>query len=221
MARSRTACSMASSAAAAWSTAGPPPWAMSGRPPPPWPPSAATPAFTSSRASKRLAEVVGHRDQVGRLALVGGDDGDDAGADLLLEVVGQALQFPRRHALEDAGGELDAVHVLGAVAVRRRDRTQPPSARARRASPARARACGALPPARRSAPAVPPAGPSGCRRLRSACARARPHSRQPPLPVSASMRRTPAATAPSPTILNRPISPVRRTWVPPQSSVEK
>ena len=35
------------------------------------------------------------------------------------------------------------------------------------------------------------------------------------------MRRTPAATAPSPTILKRPISPVRRTWVPPQSSVEK
>ena len=36
-------------------------------------------------------------------------------------------------------------------------------------------------------------------------------------PVSASMRRTPAATAPRETILNRPISPVRRTWVPPQA----
>ena len=34
----------------------------------------------------------------------------------------------------------------------------------------------------------------------------------------ASMRRTPAATPLSPTILNKPISPVRCTWVPPQSS---
>ncbi len=35
------------------------------------------------------------------------------------------------------------------------------------------------------------------------------------------MRRTPAPTAPSLMILNRPMSPVRRTWVPPHSSVEK
>ncbi|MCY1532495.1 hypothetical protein D9M68_677750 [compost metagenome] len=40
-------------------------------------------------------------------------------------------------------------------------------------------------------------------------------------PVMASMRRTPAATPPSETILNRPISPVRPTCVPPQSSREK
>ncbi|MNT55111.1 hypothetical protein D3C72_1923220 [compost metagenome] len=37
-------------------------------------------------------------------------------------------------------------------------------------------------------------------------------------PVTASMRRTPAATPPSLTILNRPMSPVRPTWVPPHSS---
>ena len=35
------------------------------------------------------------------------------------------------------------------------------------------------------------------------------------------MRRTPAATPASLTILNRPMSPVRATWVPPHSSVEK
>ncbi|KAG1226966.1 hypothetical protein G6F68_019659 [Rhizopus microsporus] len=40
-------------------------------------------------------------------------------------------------------------------------------------------------------------------------------------PVMASIRRTPAATPPSETILNRPISPVRLTCVPPQSSREK
>ena len=41
-----------------------------------------------------------------------------------------------------------------------------------------------------------------------------------PRPVSASMRRTPAATALSPTIVTRPMSPVRATWVPPHSSIE-
>ena len=39
-------------------------------------------------------------------------------------------------------------------------------------------------------------------------------------PVSASMRRTPAATALSPVTVIRPISPVRPTWVPPQSSTD-
>jgi hypothetical protein len=39
--------------------------------------------------------------------------------------------------------------------------------------------------------------------------------------VSASMRRTPAPTALSPTTEISPISPVRRTWVPPQSSTDQ
>src|SRR3546814_13018891 len=38
-------------------------------------------------------------------------------------------------------------------------------------------------------------------------------------PVTASIRRTPAETPPSDTILNRPLSPVRETWVPPHNSV--
>ena len=41
------------------------------------------------------------------------------------------------------------------------------------------------------------------------------------LPVSASIRRTPAATPLSPTTEIRPISPVRRTWVPPHSSTDQ
>jgi alanyl-tRNA synthetase len=41
-----------------------------------------------------------------------------------------------------------------------------------------------------------------------------------PSPVTASMRRTPDATALSDTILKIPISPVRSTWVPPHSSTE-
>ena len=42
-----------------------------------------------------------------------------------------------------------------------------------------------------------------------------------PSPVTASMRRTPAAIPPSLTMRNRPMSPARLAWVPPQSSVEK
>ena len=40
------------------------------------------------------------------------------------------------------------------------------------------------------------------------------------MPVAASMRRTPAATPPSLTILKSPISPSARACVPPQSSTE-
>jgi hypothetical protein len=42
-----------------------------------------------------------------------------------------------------------------------------------------------------------------------------------PCPVTASMRRTPEAMPLSATILNRPMSPARRTWQPPHSSIEK
>jgi hypothetical protein len=39
-------------------------------------------------------------------------------------------------------------------------------------------------------------------------------------PVSASIRRTPAEDALSPRSTKVPMSPVRATWVPPQSSIE-
>ena len=51
--------------------------------------------------------------------------------------------------------------------------------------------------------------PCGCAALRAAA------------PVSASMRRTPAATPLSATTGIRPMSPVRRTWVPPHSSTDQ
>ena len=41
------------------------------------------------------------------------------------------------------------------------------------------------------------------------------------VPVSASMRRTPAATPESDTPEISPMSPVRRTWVPPHSSTDQ
>ena len=41
-----------------------------------------------------------------------------------------------------------------------------------------------------------------------------------PAPVTASIRRVPAPIPDSETILNRPISAVLRTWIPPQSSIE-
>ncbi len=44
--------------------------------------------------------------------------------------------------------------------------------------------------------------------------------RSAPWPVVASTRLTPAATPDSPVILNRPMSPVRFTWVPPHNSRE-
>ncbi len=40
-------------------------------------------------------------------------------------------------------------------------------------------------------------------------------------PVTASIRRTPAETPLSPVMRSRPMSPVRRTWVPPQSSIDQ
>ena len=42
-----------------------------------------------------------------------------------------------------------------------------------------------------------------------------------PSPVTASIRRIPAAIPPSDVILNRPMSPVLEAWIPPHSSVEK
>ena len=60
------------------------------------------------------------------------------------------------------------------------------------------------------------AASSACRRF----SRSRSHSTA-AVPVSASTRRAPAPVEPSETITNGPISPVRDTWVPPQSSFEK
>ena len=108
--------------------------------------------------------------------------------------------------VDRAAGEI----VAGA---RRRLRLEPRelALRARARSPAaarcapRARAIGAF-----SSCAAPASFASCCCTYASA-----------PLPVTASMRRMPAATPLSPTILNKPMSPVRETCVPPQSSRER
>ena len=57
-----------------------------------------------------------------------------------------------------------------------------------------------------------------CRRWRSPCLRATAGGDQRVVAVTASTRRTPAATPLSATILNTPMSPVRCTCVPPHSS---
>ena len=68
---------------------------MSGRPPPPLPPSASAPLRTRSTALKRAGEVGGNADDDAGLAFAGdADDGDDAGADLLLAFVGEARAGP-------------------------------------------------------------------------------------------------------------------------------
>ena len=68
---------------------------MSGRPPPPLPPSASAPLRTRSTALKRAGQIGGNADDDAGLAVAGdADDGDDAGADLLLAFVGEARAGP-------------------------------------------------------------------------------------------------------------------------------
>ncbi len=106
--------SIAASAASALEPSGPPACAMSGRPPPPLPPSASAPALHEIDGAPRLGQVVGDADGEARLAVLGdADDGDDAGADLLLAVVDEAAQILRVEALHGAREELhvaDAAH---------------------------------------------------------------------------------------------------------------
>ena len=112
-----SAASIAFSAASALAPSGPPACAMSGRPPPPLPPSASAPLRTRSTALKRAGEVRGDADHDAGLALVGdADDGDDAGADLLLAFVGEALQILDVDAGDRARQQLDVADAAHAVA---------------------------------------------------------------------------------------------------------
>ena len=192
---------------------------MSRRPPPPLPPSCSDAARTSATASKRVGQVLGDADDDAGLAVLGdADDGDDAGADARLGLVGQALQILHLDAADGARQQLRAGDVADRVLGRPAAAHGELLARLgqlavelaalldqRRRGGSRASAAGTL-----SRPA------SSCRRRDSALS-----WRRACVPVIASSRRTPAATAPSPTTLTRPISPVRPTWVPPQSSIEK
>ena len=196
---------------------------MSGRPPPPLPPSASEPCAPVDRVEAR-GEIAGDADHDAGLAVLGdADDGDHAGADLLLAVVDQALEILGLDAFDRARQQLDVADFAHAAC--RRSAGTAKRRRPSRASCAhptdRAPASCALPSARRCAPA--------CRR--AWCEAPTPRSSRAPwcrwracaheCPVSASMRRTPEATALSPVTEIRPISPVRRTWVPPHSSTDQ
>ena len=202
---------MASSACSARAPSGPPACAMSGRPPPPLPPSASAPMRARSTALKRAGEIGGDADDEAGLALLAdADNGDDARAQLLLGVVDQAAQILRRDAVHGAGEQLHAVRARGCECSAAPPPLPPPSASSRFAS---ASSRSSL--RRSSMTARQPLDHFVGRDLEQLGRLAhalvlRGEMRRAASPVSASMRRTPAATALSPTILNRPISPVRR-----------
>ena len=93
---------------AALEPSGPPAWAMSGRPPPPLPPSACRADLDEVDGVVGCDQVVGDADGEAGLAVLGdADDGDDAGADLLLAVVDQAAQVLGVEPLHRARHQLD------------------------------------------------------------------------------------------------------------------
>ena len=110
-----SAASIAFSASDALAASGPPPCAMSGRPPPPLPPSAATPAFTRSTALSFFEQIVGDADHRRGLALLDADQRDHARTQLLLELVGHALEVLARHAGQHAADHPDAAHLADLV----------------------------------------------------------------------------------------------------------
>ena len=218
---SASAASIAFSASGALAASGPPPCAMSGRPPPPLPPSAATPAFTSSTALRLFGEIVGDADHGRGLAVLDADQRDHARAQLLLELVGHALEVLARHAVQHAADQLHAADIAHLVGRAAPPPPPPASASALRAS-ASSRSILAL--------AVD-------QRLQARRQILRPHLQDrrrlgQQLGLVADMRlgrrrrRPPRCgarrptTAPSPTMRNRPMSPVRSAWVPPHSSTE-
>src|SRR6266496_3670986 len=103
----------ASSAACAFDPSGPPAWAMSGLPPPPLPPSASAHQLDSVVAR---GEVRRDPDDDPGLALPGhADDGDDAGADLLLALVDEALEVLEVDAIDGTREQLHLADRANAV----------------------------------------------------------------------------------------------------------
>ena len=88
-----SAASIAFSAASALEPSGPPACAMSGLPPPPLPPSTSDALRTRSTAEKRDGQIGRDADHDAALAVLAGrDQRDHARADLLLALVGEALE---------------------------------------------------------------------------------------------------------------------------------
>ncbi len=86
---------MAASAASALAPSGPPACAMSGRPPPPLPPEHLGGPAHQIDGREPSDEIGRHADDDAGLAVRGdADKGDDAGPELLLALVGEALRDP-------------------------------------------------------------------------------------------------------------------------------
>ena len=190
----RTAASAASAAVAS----GPPACARSGRPPPPLPPTAALAARTRSTALNRAGQVGRHADDDARLALGGGDQRHDAARR-------SACRSPRP--APSARARAPRPDCARPASPRRPARPRPPRRRRWRASSAAPRA-GRSSLRRSSSSAATRVRHLGWRGSQRAAPRQfsrsfglRSHGFGAAAPVTASIRRTPAATAPSATIL--------------------
>ena len=196
----------------------PPASAKSGRPPPP-PPTIGAISLTIRPGLDARRQVLRHRDDQRDLAVVLRRDDDDAAAEAIAQRVGEAAQ---RRLLEAADAARDDLHALDLARV---VLAAPPSGVRRRRAPPSSSAR----PLHAPAASPPPAGAGRSRRSARASCSARPRAGRAtsrccwnhataPAPVSASMRRTPAATPLSWVITKKPMSPVARTCVPPHSS---
>ena len=204
---------MAWRAASAWEASGPPAWARSGRPPPPLPPTAAEAARARVTASNRPVRSG--------------------------EMPTTMLALPS--AVETrATTPLPSLRWMASARFLSSRAGTSPRLRAARRMPLTSSTAAASPPVARrrwssviwrssrrrsSISASRRAGSSrgGVFSVAAASASARSVSAmrwRAASPVVASMRRRPAPIAVSATMRKRPISPVRRTWVPPQSSIE-
>ena len=196
----------------------PPAWAKSGRPPP-FPPTTAAVSRIRSPARKRVLQIGRHAEREGHLS-----SARAASSTMPAAERARAARRPSRAAPSPpapstfAASTLhagDLLDLVGEVARRRAallgaQRARARARGARRSSSSFSTRTSSSPTGERSSSAVRSSARSCSRQRRSASA-----------PVSASMRRTPAATPDSETTFSRPMSPVARAWVPPQSSFEK
>jgi hypothetical protein len=214
--RSRTQSPTSSSAAGMPAGSLPPAWAMSGRPPP-RPPTFSAATLTRSPALKRSVRSL--VTPAMRLTLPS------------LSVASSTTPEPTLFLSWSMVSRSD----LGSAPSSRAASTLTPSTStvwSARSLPAAlaslALSCSSSFSSRASAPpaarpcsstsAVPPLTSSAMRASRASSSSTQSSARS---PATASMRRTPELMPPSEVILNRPMSPTARTWVPPHSSVEK
>src|SRR5216683_7942838 len=215
-----SAASIAFSASGALAASGPPPCAMSGQPPPPLPPSASTPAFTRSTALRLLERSSVTPTTAEALPSSMPISATTPEPSFFLNSSAMPLRSLATTPFSTRPISFTPPTSRTSSAADAPEPPPPASASALRAS-LNSRSILRWPSTR----AANRAGRSSGRTFSVADASARRSAwrrtcSSAAAPANASMRRTPAATAPSPTILNRPISPVRSAWVPPHSSTE-